>query len=317
MALSQDTVKEIFVTSGLATETTAKTFQTGASDGELGVFKKDGSNGTSLGDFYMALKIAGSTIISDLYQPSEIERLYAVKGVAAVQKAITIDPQVLTEGTEYLVEIRFRNVGSLSSTNFYSKFGQYIVKSGGETKAQVAAGIIDSLNKNFTSEPGATISTNPYFTISTAAGVITLTAKEQKFDLGRFEGRPLEFDVIVKNSLATVTQTVPGNPGTATGRQVAHMEYFYRGNRGDQFRGQHFPYNYSLATKSSADASAQYSLIEGVAIKQQKEMFNVATGRKEFVIAVPNGTGATTFNAINAIIAKIESVSGVTIADIS
>jgi hypothetical protein len=319
MALSQDTVKEIFVTTGLAAETTLKTFEATASDGEIGVFNADGSDGDAQGKFLVALKLAGKTITSDLYSDEEIKKLYAVKGSAFVAKVVTVTPTEFTVGKEYLIEVRMTSVGSLSITNHYSIFGQYIVKTS-DAAAQVVTGLIASLNKNFSKEQGATLTTNPYFAFSGSTTLI-VTEKEQALELGKDEGRQLVFDILVRPdlgvSMAGIVITTPGSPGVATGKQVALMEYFFRGNRGDQFRQQHFPYNWGLASKSQADPTAQYSLIEGLAIRQQDEMFNTANSRKAFVIAVPLGAVASEYVAINAIINKMEVVTGKTVADLA
>ena len=317
MALSQDTVKEIFVATALASETTLKTFEATASDGEIGVFKADGSDGTTVGDFIIVLKLAGSTIKSDLYKPSEIQRLASVKGRAFVPKVVTVTPTALAAGTEYILEVRFQQFGSLSPLNFYSKFAQFVVPAGGATATQIANGLRASLAQQFSKESGSTLSTNAYFTFGGTATLV-ITEKEQPLELGKDEGRPIVFDVIVKAdggvSLAGIVVTNAGYPGTATGKQVAIMEDFYRGNRGDQYRDQHFPYNWGTKTKRTADVSALYSLIDNISIKEQKEMFNVATGRKGFVIAVPNAAGAGAYTIINSIITKLAAVSGRTVA---
>ena len=319
MALSKDTVKEIFVANALAAETTLKTFQADASDGEIGIFNADGSEGDTEGDFLIALKIGDSTITSDLYSPEDIKKIASVKGKAFVPKIVTVTPTELAVGTEYILELRMTNVGSLSATNHYSKFGQYVVKSG-DAAGDVVTGLKDSLAKNFSKEQGATLSTNPYFAFS-GTSTLVITEKEQALELGKDEGRPLEFDILLKSDagveLGTVVVTQTPNPGTATGKQVAIMEYFFRGDRGDQYRKQHFPYNWGTATKSQTDQAAQYSLIEGLAVRKQDEMFSVDTSRKAFVVAVPVGASSSEYTVINAISAKLATVSGVSIATLT
>jgi hypothetical protein len=46
-------------------------------------------------------------------------------------------------------------------------------------------------------------------------------------------------------------------------------------------------------------------------------MFNVATSRKAFVVAVPVGAAASEYTVINAISAKLATVSGVSIATLT
>ena len=319
MALSQDTVKEIFVTTGLAAETTLKTFQADAADGEIGVFNSDGSDGDTEDDFLIALKIEGKTITSDLYRPEDLKRVKAIKGVEETFKEVTFTPETLTLGTEFIIELRFQEVGSLSPNNFYSKFGFHTVTAAdvaGSTASLVVDALIASLNKNFSKEPDATASTNPYFTFTNNAGVLEILEKEQTFELGKDEGRRLIFDLIEKDGVGSVAQSVAPVYGVATGKQVSQMEYFYRGNRGDQFGKQHFPYNWSTKTKTTA-TDVLHSLIEGYVIREDKTSFNTTNSKKAFVVAVPVGEAASEYTAINAIIAKIELVTGKTIADLA
>lgn len=320
MAQSQNTVREIFVADALASETTLKTFESGASDGELGVFMIDGSDGDTTGEFLIAIKLAGKTIVSDKYKSEEIRRAIGKPYQAPVLRKISITPTNTTVGTEYIINLRIQEFGSLSVNDFYFKHGQYEVATG-DAATDIVDGLITSLNLNFSQEPQATPTSNSYFTFVNNSGVLEITEKEQEVILGKKEGRPIAFDVTVDKvggaSIATVAVTDGGFPGVGTGRQVALMEYFYRGNRGDAFRDQHFPYNFSKVTKSQASLTSLYGLIELQAVRKQDEEFNVVTSRKEATIAVPVTAGVGGVTAFNAIIDKIELVTGKTIAAVS
>lgn len=139
-----------------------------------------------------------------------------------------------------------------------------------------------------------------------AASALVITAKPQVLDLGKDEARPLQFDVTVKVNTASgvvgsaqTTVVVAGNPGTGTGRQVALMEYSYRGERGDSLRKLAFPYNWSLSTKSLANPSGRYNLIE---------LFHVVNGDglnalimpKEVTIAIEEASGNAVADALKA-----------------
>lgn len=311
MAFSQDTVKEIFVATALAAETTLQTFEASASDGEIGVFNADGSDGDTEGKFLIALKIEGSTITSDLYSPEDVKAIKQVAGRAEVFKQIDYTPVDTTTGVDYLVEVRFQEVGSLSPNNFYSKYGMYRVKAG-DTATVIVDGLIASLNKNFSKEVDATATTNPYFTFTNNAGVLEILEKEQSYELGKDEGRRLVFDVIEKDALGTIAVGVAPVYGVATGKVVAQMEYFYRGNRGDQFRKQHFPFNWDTKTKTTADGTALHSLIEAYVIREDKTSFNTTNSKKAFVIAVPDGVPTDEYTVLKAISAKLEAVTGKT-----
>lgn len=316
MAQSQNTVREIFVATAKASETTLKAFEADASDGEIGVFLADGSAPDAVGDFVVAAKVAGSTIVSDKYSPEDIKRLKAVAGSPQVLREFTVTPTETTAGTEYVLEVRLLEFGSLSANDFLPKFGHYVVKTGDDA-SDIADGLKASLDKQFQDLPGATSISNPAFTFASAAGVLTITEKVQELELGKKEGRPLSFnvrlDLVDGESIGDVEQVEGGSPGKATGRQVALMEYFFRGNRGDAFRDLGFPYTWSKATKTTADPSVQYSLIELDAIKKHSDTLNVSSSSKGATIAVPDGAENSEYTVINSIIDDLEAVSGVTI----
>jgi hypothetical protein len=280
MAQSQNTVREILVASALASETTLPTFVASASTGEVAVVAADGSAVGFGKPFVVVLKTADGIIKSDVVDPSKVFSYKAVPYVARVLRVITLSsiqvPATAGLKAEYIVDIRLYNHGSLSVENFKIFHGHYVLtQTSGPLNAEtVVDGLISNLNKNFSKEPGATASTNPLFTFSRgssgAGSTLIITAKDQTLQLGKDEGRPLEFDVMLKIKTPETeaqlthvnTVTAAGNPGTGTGRQVALMEYFYRGNRGDIYRGVGFPYTWPLTTKTLADPAVAYDLVE-------------------------------------------------------
>jgi hypothetical protein len=88
-----------------------------------------------------------------------------------------------------------------------------------------------------------------------------------------------------------------GNKGLGTGKQVAEMEYFYRGNRGDKYGLQHFPFNWSLSTKTMSDVAGTYNILELNHSYEQKEL-NSINLKKEATIAVKEASGTTLMDAL-------------------
>jgi len=316
MANSQNTVREIIIANnGIAFETTLKTFTASADPGEIGVFAKDGGAAAFGKDFVVALKTADSVIVSDVIVPSQVNHLAVKQAVAEVPKAVTVGgsssiavPANAGDKYEYIVDIRLFNHGSLSVENFYLKHGHFILtQTTGPLTAQVVVdGLIAQLNKSFSKEPGATATTNPLFTFtrsgSGATSALVITAKAQPLELGKKEGRPLEFDVVARVSKVgdesfgvpqpTVVVSTPGNPGTGTGKQIAKLEFFYRGNRGDVMRGVGYPYDWNKKTKTLTDQSASYDVIE---LKHfiTGDGLNALKMPKSIIIACKNGVGGT------------------------
>jgi hypothetical protein len=325
MAQSQNTIREIFIANGaLATETTLKAFTASASTGEIGVLSKGGEAPAYGVPFVVAYKTADSVIVSDVVDPLKVEKLKLVEYAAEVPKVITASafpvPATAGDKYEYIVDIRLFNHGSLSVENFYIKHGQHILtQTSAPLTAQAAVdALVVNLNKNFSKEPGATATTNPLFTFSRgssgANSTLIITAKAQPLELGKKEGRALEFDVVVRVSKVgdedfgitqpTVAVTTPAHPGTGTGKQVAKLEYFYRGARGDAFRGLNYPYNWPTTTKTLTDQALTYNLIE---LKHfiTGDGLNALKMPKELTIAIAETAGTTT--EAEALIAAIEA----------
>ena len=321
MANSQNTIREIIVANvGLASETTLKTFTASADSGKIGVFAKDGGTAAFGKDFVVALKTDDSVIVSDVIVPSQVSHLALKQAVAEVQKVVTVGgsssiavPAVAGERYEYIVDIRLFNHGSLSVENFYLKHGHFILtQTAGPLTAQaVVDGLISQLNKSFSKEPGATATTNPLFTFtrsgSGATSALVITAKEQPLELGKKEGRQLEFDVVARVTKVgdesfgvpqpTVAVTTPANPGTGTGKQIAKLEFFYRGGRGDVLRGVGYPYDWTKKTKTLTDQSSSYDVIE---LKHfiTGDGLNALKMPKSIIIACRNGVGGTDQGAV-------------------
>jgi hypothetical protein len=175
----------------------------------------------------------------------------------------------------------------------------------------VVDGLIDNLNKTFSKEPNATATTNPLFTFtrggSGANSTLVVTSKSQKLELGKREGRNLEFDVTVQVwkmgdetfgvPQPTVAITQAGHPGTGTGKRVAIQEFFHRGARGDAFRGVGYPFTWSQATKTLADQSATYDLVH-IEHFITGDGLNALKMPKTVTIACKKGAGGTTASAV-------------------
>jgi len=309
MAQSQNTIREFFVANAaLSAETSLKDFTADAAVGEIGVYAKGGETAAYGVPFVVAIKTADSVIVSDVINPTKVESLKKVDFAPEVQKVVTLSafevPATAGEKYEYIVDIRLFNHGSLSIENFYIKHGQFTLTqtTAPQTAEAVVDALISNLNKNFSKEPGATASTNPLFTFAKvgagASASLTITSKEQPQILGKKEGRALEFDVVIKAFKVgdeyfgvpqpVVTLTTPAHPGVGTGKQVAKLEFFYKGSRGDVFRGVGYPYTWE--NKYFADATAEYDLIE---LKQYftGDGLNALKMPKEITIAVNKEDG--------------------------
>jgi len=331
MAQSQNTVHEILVGNAVATETTLKAFVASASAGELGIFAKDGSTLSAGDTFVIAQKTADGVIVSDVIVPTQIKQEVAQADAPEVQKVVTVGggssiavPATTGDKYEYTLDIRLFNYGSLSIENFYIKHGHFILtQTGALTAEAVVDGLISQLNKTFSKEPGATATTNPLFTFAKtgtgASSALTITAKAQPLELGKKEGRALQFDVAFDVSKvgdeafgvaqATVATTTAYNPGVGTGKKMAVLEFFYRGNRGDVMRGANYPYNWSTATKTNVDPAASYNLLT-ISHYAVGDGLNQIQLPKHVTIAITEALSA----GIDALIASYNTATGKSVA---
>lgn len=128
-----------------------------------------------------------------------------------------------------------------------------------------------------------------------ATAGLSVEAKAQDIELGKKEGRQVEFDVKFKEATQTSTvETVnAGNPGVGSGKQVATLEYFYRGAYGDAYRGMGFPYTWPTDTKTLAEQSSLYGYIE-ISHKHEGDGLNKIELDKKLTLAIKDSSGSTT-----------------------
>jgi hypothetical protein len=383
-AYSQDQIRDIIIASAEATESTASTFVSTASNLEARVLKIDGSNVPSTTeDFYVISKRSDGTIKrSDVIPYGNVNYVKKTAPVAEVYKATQITiPSGLAAGTVARLDFVFYNWGSASFEDQYFKLAAYKVLTG-DTTNDIANGLLASLGRNFmreeptvstttsistyayvnqytgvddataqanafadegnltlndyvrvtgttdniyqlTSTGGLafaddftkvadysafTVQDNPYFTFSKSMATggaisITITEKAQEFVLGKKQGRRLIWEVSNDFDATQVVTEPVVNP--ASGRHVADMEWFFRGNTGDFYRGMGYPHNFENVYDAST--STDYYIIE-VGFFYQGQNEAIQKSNKQLTIAVSDMTAA------NALLADIVTATGITVA---
>lgn len=306
MSQSVDQIREIIVGEAIASETTLGTFLSGASPKELAVVSADGTAPAYGKPFFIVGKHTdGSLIKSDIIKPETVKRVKGVPYVAPVQKVVTVSSFVVpsTNGDvqEYMVEIRLLNQGSLSVNDWLLYFGHTkFTKTSTNDAEDVVDALIASLNRNFSKVNGATATTNPYFTFaktgSGSTAALTITSKSQPYVAGKKFARPVEFEVNMKEGDATVAVTTPGKVGVGAGPQVAQLEYFLRGFRGDYHRGTAYPFDWPYYGNS--DGTGTYNGIEILHIPHGEGGINEIKARKESTVAVKESSGTTLMEAL-------------------
>lgn len=204
-------------------------------------------------------------------------------------------------GQDYLVRIKFYEWGSISIDDQYFKHG-IVRATTGMTATQFYTAMAASINLNMSREQ------IPLLTVTSDANGVYLEEIEQPWTLGTKESQPLNFFVQCDKI------TIAGDEytwGTATkgasatkvknGKIVADMEYFYMGERADQYRGVGFPN--VLHTQYLVDPTIEYNFIE-LDFFYAGSGVDVNQSQKHITLVVP-AVGATA----NDKVALLDSIS--------
>lgn len=189
-------------------------------------------------------------------------------------------------GQDYILRIAFKQFYGMGEEDQYFKDASVHVISGMD-KASFYKKMVDSLTLAFGREIGAHAYTkadgsvegsNPYLSFKAEEDGVVITEKEQPWSLGIESREPVYFDVVpttiyvdgidsvwgkvVSLTPAVKDVTVDGdNPtGMGDGKDIADLEYFCMGERGDQYRLIGFP-NY-VPTTYLVDPSKEYNVLE-------------------------------------------------------
>lgn len=150
-------VRDLFITTGAATETTVATFIASASNGEVTVLKKDGSAAAAAGsDAYIINKDSNGRIrTSDVLKVKQIKSVTKVNPVTIVPSYASWDVSVtgLAAGDIYEGLVRISNYGSQSVLDEYPAPFNYVFASGDDVDT-VTEGLIKSLSFEFSRVEG-------------------------------------------------------------------------------------------------------------------------------------------------------------------
>lgn len=243
-------------------------------------------------------------------------------------------------GQDYILRIAFRQYVGMSDEDQYFKYGMVHAHAGMQADGFYKA-LAQSLAKNFSreatplikievhstktiSEGGfdangymvvtpSTENTNPYHNDSGATVTdidsIRITEVEQPWKLGVMAQTPVYFTVqpttITVNGderiWATVTDSTNGTLGN--GKNIADLEYFCMGERGDIYRGMGFPNN--IVTTYLVDPTKKYSVLD---IHYAYVGSNEAAQKSEKTITLVCEASAKA--ALNSLITKFNTATG-------
>ena len=283
-----------------------------------------------------------SVLVSDFIQ---IQNIGYAKAVAAADMVtvmkkveITLDPTVNEgnpiSGQDYVLSINFKNFFSSGDAS------QYFKDAGVHATASMSASdfykaMVNSLNASFSREPGATKTSNPYLkfswkpnaTTATTADAIVIEELPQEWALGTKKARRIMFDVfpstvytggddlvwgVVTDATPAKADSVVGTNAIGNGQQIADLEWFCMGERGDQYRMNGWPN--VIPTQYMVDPTKQYHVLEIHYAFTDTGVNSCRTEKEITVVAEASADGKT---ALNSLITAINTATGLQIATLA
>jgi hypothetical protein len=282
---------------------------------------------------------------SDLIQIGNIGYAKAVPAsdmVTVMKKVeITLDSTVNggapVSGQDYVLSINFRNFFSSGDASQYYKDAA-VHATANMTASAFYTAMVASLNAAFGRENGATKTSNPYLKFSTKAKggegddrddavAIVIEEKPQEWALGTKKARRIMFDVfcstiytggddlvwgVVTDATPARSAAVVGTNAVGNGQQIADLEWFCMGERGDQYRNVGWPH--VIPTKYLVDPTQQYHVLELHYAFTDSGVNSYRTEKEITVVAPATSAGKT---ALNGFIGALNTATGLSIATLA
>ena len=264
---------------------------------------------------YFEYKSPGGLVRSDLI---DIKNIIAAKATDATslrrelgQVKVALDSAVHgglpVPGQDYLLRVAIRQFAGMSDEDQYFKHG-LVRATTGMTAEQFYTKLKESLIMNFSRE-----SSKLFEFTSDATGVL-IKEVPQEWKRGVLAQVPVYFDVHPTTILVggeevvwgTATRTHSGEY-VGNGKNIADLEYFCMGERGDQYRNVGWPY--VIETTYLVDPETEYSVLD-IHYAYVGSNENVQKSERDITLV---GSKAD----INTIIGAIKTAAGITIATLA
>lgn len=289
---------------------------------------------TAKNAMYLVYKDTEDNLTSDII---DLKNLLYVKSTKAADMARKLNSQSVTlnedpiSGQDYVLNVEIRNFVALGDDSTHIKFGAvHAVK--GMTKSDFYKAMAVNLAKNFSREvsPILNVSLNKYNstgTTNTKVAVlvngkmqnlaaltstetytsIIIDEVEQPWRRGVAQVEPVNFNTTCGTVLVdgndVIWGTVEKEEGDPinNGKQIADMEWFYHGTRGDIYREATYPDNFDF--KPLVDETKAYSTLDihfayvgpGVEVAKSERTITVvcanATELNKLITAIKTATG--------------------------
>lgn len=283
-------------------------------------------------EMYFLYKGADTVLKSDFIQLKNLDYIKAIKAsdmVIPMKKIkVALDSNVnggaLVAGQDYILAINFKNFFSSGDDSQYYK-NTVVHATSGMTAAQFYTAMKNALDASFSREFGATATSNPYLKFTADANGIYIEEKPQEWQLGTKKARRIMFDVfpstvytggddliwgVQTDQTPAKSAAVVGVDAVGNGQQIADLEWFCMGERGDQYRMVGWPHY--IPTKYLVDPSKEYNVLE-IHYAFTDTGVNSYRTEKEMTLVFPVGAAGSEYDEINAFIGAINSAAGLSI----
>lgn len=222
-------------------------------------------------------------------------------------------------GQDYILRINLRQFYGMSDQDQYFKDAAIHATKGMDATAFYKA-MEEALNMCFSREVGANKKSNPYLAFSSSAAGLVIEEKEQPWTLGTEALERVYFDVFPTTVYDGVDDLIWGKIDVTTsdvkvgnGKNIADLEYFLLGERGDQYRKVGFPND--IETKGLVDPTKNYDVFE-IHYSFSDTGVNSYKTEKDLTLVVP-ASGAEDYTLINKIISAFNEATGLTVATLA
>lgn len=316
-----------------------------ATEGQIAVGEVKNANNPNGKEFYVALKGPDTVVKSPLIPVKNVSYVKVTKAedmrkplkVQVVELNSKVNGGAPIAGQDYVLRIVLRQFYGMGEEDVYFKEG-LVHATKGMTAAEFYEEMVDSLNKSFSREVGANLKSNPYLNFEVLSGAksvydpdakntatktagIVITEKEQPWTLGIEQQEPVLFDAVAttvyvkddeadeiwgKTYTALADKQTPGLY-IGNGHDIADLEYFCMGERGDQYRMIGWPN--IVPTKYMVDSTKEYYTLD-IHFAFTDDGANSYRSEKEVTIVSEDVA------ILNSLIGKINTASGLEIATI-
>lgn len=248
---------------------------------------------TKDGYVYFTYEGPGGLMRSDLIKPSQVmswsytsaesQRMYLH------DVTVTVDETKLVVGEDYQIKIVISQFQDMAEDSLYYKYG--IAHCGKDDTAEtIAARLVDSLKKNFSRE------ITKFFEFEADGAKIIIKELAQDWNLGLMPKQGVNFSVYVDEVIidgvaekwGTVEKVASTTRYIGNGYTLADMEYFYMGERGDQYRMFAAP-QHRIPTKLLVDPTQEYNALN-IHYYFVDSLGGVQKSEKDLVLIYPVGT---------------------------